>query len=98
MQSRSRYGSGFSQHWNVRYATTEAAVTGLHFVEAESGDTVRADVAGGVDQVVSEQVISAGTSSLSEVAAATADCSVPTAALQHLIDYVHTQSGLPWYV
>ncbi|KAG0629653.1 hypothetical protein M758_1G119400 [Ceratodon purpureus] len=97
-QSRGRYGSGFVQHWSVRYASTEAAATGLHFVEAETGDTVQADVAGGMDQVVSDQVMSAGTSSLGEVAAATADCSAPTAALQHLIDYVHTQGGLPWWL
>lgn len=79
----------------MRHASTEAAATGLHFMEADTGDTVvQADVAaGGVDQV-----ISAGTSSLGEVAAAAADCSAPTAALQHLIDFVHTQAGLPWYV
>lgn len=94
-QSRGRYVSGFAQHWSVRHASTEAAATGLHFVEADTGDTVvQADVAaGGVDQV-----ISAGTSSLGEVAAAAADCSAPTAALQHLIDFVHTQAGLPWWL
>jgi YidC/Oxa1 family membrane protein insertase len=81
---------------NVRYASTQAgAVTGLHFVEGDSGDTLQAS---GADPVlVSDQVGSAG-SGLGEVAAATADCSVPTAALQHLIDFVHTQGGLPWWL
>lgn len=97
-QPRGGHGSGILQSWGVRYASTEAAVTGLRFVEGETRDIVQTGVAGVVDQVVSDQVVSAGASSLGEVAAAAADCSFPTAALQHLIDFVHTQGGLPWYV
>eukprot|EP00249_Psilotum_nudum_P020797 c27851_g1_i3 orf=325-1527(-) len=36
-------------------------------------------------------------SSVSEVAAATVDCSYPTALLQLLIEYVHLHAGLPWW-
>lgn len=88
------WGSAGFQPWmNVRYASTQAGAA-LHFVEGDSGDTLQAS--SGVDPVlVSDQVGSAG-SGLGEVAAAAADCSVPTAALQHLIDFVHTQGGLPW--
>ena len=76
---------GGLQPWiDLQYASIQArAVTGLHFVEGDTGD-----------QLVSDQVVSAG-AGLGEVATATA---VPTAALQHLIDFVHTQGGLPWYV
>lgn len=98
---RSSFAAGFLQHRNVCYASTDAVAssTELRFVEGETGDTVQAVAAGGVDQVVSDQVLSAGTSSsLGEVAAAAADCSAPTAALQHLIDFVHTQGGLPWWL
>lgn len=34
---------------------------------------------------------------LSEVAAAAADCSYPTAFIQYVIDGVHVSSGLPWW-
>lgn len=92
----SRHGSGVLQPWSVRYASTEA---GLHFVEGEAGDTavVQANVADAVSNAEAAAA-AASSSGLGEVAAAAADCSAPTAALQHLIDFVHTQGGLPWYV
>lgn len=94
--SRPALASGFLEHKNVRFASTAAAVgDGLHFVQGETGDAVQTSLAGPHEAAL-DVVSSVG--SVSEVAAATADCSVPTAALQHLIDYIHMQTGLPWYV
>ena len=85
-------GLGFAhQGMTVRHASTVAAADILHFTDRETGGTIHT-----VSEVAPDAVGSVG-SSLSEVAAATVDCSYPTAALQHLIDYVHTQAGLPWY-
>lgn len=85
-------GLGFAhQGMMVRHASTVAAADVLHFTDRETGGTIHT-----ASEVAPDAVGSVG-SSLSEVAAATVDCSYPTAALQHLIDYVHTQAGLPWY-
>jgi len=86
-------GLGFAhQGMTVRHASTVAAADILHFTDRETGGTIHT-----ASEVAPDAVGNVG-SSLSEVAAATVDCSYPTAALQHLIDYVHTQAGLPWWL
>ncbi len=74
---------------NVRYAST--VVEGLHFGEEETVQAGLAEVQKNLASGLAENV-----ASMSEVAVAAADSAVPIAALQHLIDYVHIQTGLPW--
>jgi hypothetical protein len=82
-------GVQFMEFMNVRYAST--VVEGLRFGEEETVQAGLAEVQKNLASGLAENV-----SSMSEVAVAAADSSVPIAALQHLIDYVHIQTGLPW--
>lgn len=54
------------------------------------------DVAGVLSDGGVEVVSQQGVAAVSEVAVAAADSYFPVAALQYLIDYVHTYTGLPW--
>jgi hypothetical protein len=82
-------GLGGVKFMNVRYAST--VVEGLHFGEEETVQAGLAEVQRNLASGLAENV-----ASMSEVAVAAADSSVPIAALQHLIDYLHIQTGLPW--
>lgn len=84
-------GVQFMEFMNVRYAST--VVEGLRFGEEETVQAGLAEVQKNLASGLAENV-----SSMSEVAVAAADSSVPIAALQHLIDYVHIQTGLPWWL
>ncbi|KAL1806036.1 hypothetical protein DCAR_0831784 [Daucus carota subsp. sativus] len=55
------------------------------------------DVAGVLSDGGVEVVSQQGVAAVSEVAVAAADSYFPVAALQYLIDYVHTYTGLPWW-
>ncbi|CAM6063533.1 unnamed protein product [Sphagnum tenellum] len=68
-------------------------VEGLRFGEEETVQAGLAEVQKNLASGLAENV-----ASMSEVAVAAADSSVPIAALQHLIDYVHIQAGLPWWL
>lgn len=59
------------------------------------------DDVGFVVEVIPEKALEALTSqapAVNEVATAAADSSFPVAALQHLIDAVHSFTGLNWYL
>ncbi|KAJ7552825.1 hypothetical protein O6H91_06G071700 [Diphasiastrum complanatum] len=95
-------GGGFfggfrtSQPQLVRYVSSGSTVAdGLH----EETDSIQAGLFGITDSVT--DVVAAASSSsaglVGEVATAAADSAFPIAALQHLIEAVHLQAGLPWW-
>lgn len=54
-----------------------------------------------IAEVISDQAVDVGASqapAVSEVAIAAADSALPVAALQHLIDTMHSFTGLNWYL
>lgn len=66
-------------------------------VDRELLDSPQAALSG-VSEAESAVVSLPSSDSMSEVAAAVADCSYPTAFLQHVIDGIHMSTGLPWWL
>ncbi|KAK1378140.1 mitochondrial inner membrane protein OXA1-like [Heracleum sosnowskyi] len=67
-------------------------------IEDETGKVeYMSDVAGVLSDGSVDVATQQGVQVVSEVAVAAADSYFPVAALQYLIDYIHTYTGLPWW-
>ncbi|CAM6095028.1 unnamed protein product [Calypogeia fissa] len=85
-------GRSFSSVPAARADGTQIAVVDRELLDSSQ--------AGGVSDSVGSAVAGfpiPDSESLSEVARAVADCSVPTAFIQYVIDGVHASTGLPWW-
>ncbi|BBN11692.1 YidC/Oxa1 family membrane protein insertase [Marchantia polymorpha subsp. ruderalis] len=81
----------------VRFYSSTAPAVGEN-LQINSGEQLDA-LAGVADtaSTVASVATTSGTRVISEVAAAAADCSYPTAAIQYVIEGVHLTTGLPWW-
>ncbi|KAK9698461.1 hypothetical protein RND81_08G105900 [Saponaria officinalis] len=98
IQNRSSTTTYLNQFWGIHHRSTVLGGFGAHrYMSTSIGEVAdKAEFLSDVSGVIPVEVIASQSPVLSEVAVAAADSAIPVAALQYVIDGVHSFTGLSW--